>query len=71
MARAHTIKVEGVVVQALPNGTCRVKLANGHRLIAWGAQRAGLTGVVPGKKVLLEVSPYDLSHGRLVVELKE
>lgn len=71
MARTRTIKVEGVVVQALPNGTCKVKLANGHQLIAWGAQRAGLTGLVPGQKVLLEVSPYDLSHGRLVTEVKD
>ncbi len=70
MARTNTIKVEGVVVQTLPNGTCKVKLANGHQLIGWGADRAGLTGLVPGKKVLVEVSLYDLSHGRLVAEVK-
>lgn len=66
MARTNTIKVEGVVVQALPNGTCKVKLANGHQLIAWGGKRAGLTSLAPGQKVLLEVTPFDLSHARLV-----
>ncbi|MCS7338028.1 MAG: translation initiation factor IF-1 [Verrucomicrobiae bacterium] len=58
-------------MQTLPNGTCKVELPNGHQLIGWGAARAGLTELAPGKKVLLEVSPFDLSHGRLVALIED
>ena len=67
---ADAIKVEGVVVEVLPNGTCRVELANGHRLLAFvaGKARLGFARLAPGQKVRLEMSPYDLSEGRIVVE---
>ena len=70
MARESAIKVEGVIVEALPNGTFRVELANGHRLLAFVAGRAHqqVAGLSPGRKVALELTPYDLSAGRIVVE---
>ena len=70
MARADAIEVEGIVVEALPNRTYRVELANGHRLLAFVAGRAKLRHArfAPGQKVRLELSPYDLSEGRIVTE---
>jgi translation initiation factor IF-1 len=70
VARTDGIKVEGIVVEALPNTTYRVELANGHRLLAYVAGRTRLTfpRLSPGQKVWLEMSPYDLSEGRIVVE---
>jgi len=68
MPRADAIEIEGVVVEALPNKTYRVELANGHRLVAFVAGRARLQFVrfAVGDKVMLEMSPYDLSEGRIV-----
>ncbi len=70
MARAGAIEVEGVVVEALPNRTYRVELPNGHRLLAFVAGKARLSfaRLAPGDKVRLEMSPYDLSAGRIIVE---
>ncbi len=70
MAREDAIRVEGSVIEVLPNRTCRVQLANGHRVLAFvaGKARLGFVRLVPGDKVLLEMSPYDLSEGRIVVE---
>ena len=70
MARKDAIAVEGVVVKVLTNKTYTVELANGHRLLAFvaGKARAGLASLAPGEKVRLELSPYDLSEGRIVVE---
>jgi translation initiation factor IF-1 len=70
MPREDAIKVEGRVVEALPNKTYRVELANGHRLIAFVTGRARLSFVPlkAGEKVNLEMSPYDLSEGRIVVK---
>ena len=70
MAREGAIEVEGVVVEFLPNQMCRVELSNGHRLLAFTAGRArlGLARPAPGDKVRLELSPYDLSVGRIIVE---
>jgi translation initiation factor IF-1 len=69
MARTDAFKVEGVVLEALANKTYRVELANGHRLLAFVAGRAKreVSQYVPGDKVNLELSPYDLSEGRIVV----
>ncbi len=69
MPGENAIKVEGTVVEALPNKTYRVELSNGHRLIAFVTGRARLNFVPlkAGDKVNLEVSPYDLSEGRIVV----
>ena len=70
MAGSDGIEVEGVVVEVLPNTTYRVELANGHRLLAFVAGRARLSfsSLALGQKVRLEMSPYDLSEGRIVVE---
>ena len=69
MARTHGIEVEGVVVEALPNTTFRVELANGHRLLAFvaGKARFSFPRLGVGERVKLEISPYDLSQARIVV----
>jgi translation initiation factor IF-1 len=70
MARADAIEVEGVVIEVLPNRTYQVELANGHRLRAFvaGKARLGFARLASGDKVKLELSPYDLSAGRIIVE---
>jgi len=70
MARTNAIKVEGAVVEVLPNQTYRVELANGHRLVAFvtGKARLSFARLAPGEKVMLEMSPYDLSAGRIIME---
>ena len=70
MARADSFKVEGAVIEALPNRTYRVELANGHRLLAYvtGKARLNFPRLVAGEKVMLELSPYDLSEGRIITE---
>jgi translation initiation factor IF-1 len=70
MAREGAIEVEGAIVEVLPNRMYRVELANGHRLLAYVAGKARLSfaRLTPGDKVRLELSPYDLSSGRIVVE---
>ena len=64
----RSIRVEGEVVEVLSARTYRVKLANGHRLLAFVSRRAQMKfpRLVPGNKVILEMSPYDLSEGRIV-----
>ena len=66
-------KVEGRVIEALPNGTYRVELKNGHRLTAFVAGKAkkNLAGPQAGGKVKLQLSPYDLSVGRILIETKD
>ena len=70
MAGTDAFQVEGVVIEALPNQTYRVELANGHRLLAFVASKARLAfaGLVPGDRVKLQLTPYDLSSGRIVLE---
>ena len=72
MARENAIKVEGVVMEVLPNGTYRVNLANGHRVLAFltGKARLNFGRLAPGERVMLEMSPYDLSQGRIIPEQK-
>ena len=72
MARTDSIKVEGAVIEVLPNKTYRVELANGHRVLAFVAGRARLSfpRLSLGEKVMLEMSPYDLSEGRIIVEMQ-
>ena len=64
--------VEGVVIEARPNRTFWVELANGHRVLAFVAGRAKqrFAGLVPGDKVKMQLTPYDLSVGRILVETK-
>jgi translation initiation factor IF-1 len=70
MAREGAIEVEGVIVEVLPNKMYRVELANGHRVLAYvtGKARLSFARLAPGDKVRLEMSPYDLSEGRIIVE---
>ena len=70
MAREGAIETEGAVVEVLPNKMYRVELSNGHRLLAYVAGKARLSfaRLAPGDKVKLELSPYDLSVGRIVVQ---
>src|SRR6266480_7869033 len=67
MARKDAIEVEGTVVELLPNTMFRVELSNGHRVLAHisGKMRLYFIRILPGDKVMLEVSPYDLSKGRI------
>ncbi len=67
MARDDAFKVEGVVDEALPNGTYRVRLPNGHRLLGFvpGKARESVR-LAPGDRVSLELSAYDLSKGRIL-----
>lgn len=61
-------KVEGRVREVLPNGTCRAELANGHRLTAFAPGKAKkiLAGLKAGDKIKLQLTPYDLSVGRMI-----
>ena len=67
MAKEEAIEIEGVVTQALANTQFRVKLENGHSVLAHvaGKIRKHFIRIVPGDKVRVEVSPYDLSKGRI------
>ena len=71
MAKEEQIRVEGVVKEALPNATFRVTLESGHLVLAHisGKIRMHFIRILPGDKVLLEMSPYDLSRGRIVHRL--
>jgi translation initiation factor IF-1 len=70
MPREDAVKAAGVVVEVLANQTYRVELPNGHRLLAYvaGRARSGFGPLAPGDRVNLEMSLYDLSEGRIVVE---
>lgn len=67
MPKKETIEVEGTVVESLPNAMFRVELANGHSVLAHisGKIRVHYIRILPGDKVLIELSPYDLSRGRI------
>jgi translation initiation factor IF-1 len=72
MAREEAFQVEGVVAEALPNGTYRVKLANGHELLGFlTGQSRRTVRLAVADKVMLELSAYDLSQGRIVMERKK
>ena len=68
MAKEDVIEVEGKVVEALPNAMFRVEIQNGHRLLAHisGKLRMNFIRVLPGDKVTVELSPYDLTRGRII-----
>jgi translation initiation factor IF-1 len=72
MARENAFQVEGRVIEVLPNGTYRAELKNGHRLRAFVAGRAKkiFAGLKSGDEVELQLTPYDLSVGRILVEEK-
>ena len=66
------IEIEGSVVEALPNAMFRVELANGHRVLAHisGKMRQHYIRILPEDRVVVELSPYDLSRGRIVYRYK-
>jgi translation initiation factor IF-1 len=69
MAGESAFKIEGVVVETLPNRLYRVELSNGHKIVAYATGRAKESFVAKtGDKVKLQMSSYDLSEGRIVVE---
>lgn len=72
MPRKESIEVEGVVTESLPNTMFRVELANGHQVLAHisGRIRVHYIRVLPGDRVLIELSPYDLSRGRITYRFK-
>ena len=67
MAKKESIEVEAMVTEALPNATFRVELGNGHLVLARisGKMRMHYIRVLPGDRVLVELSPYDLARGRI------
>ncbi len=72
MPKKETIEVEGTVVESLPNAMFRVELANGHEVLAHisGKMRKHYIRILPADKVLVELSPYDLSRGRITYRFK-
>jgi translation initiation factor IF-1 len=68
LAKEDVIEVEGIVVEALPNAMFRVEIQNGHRLLAHisGKLRMNFIRILPGDKVTVELSPYDLTRGRII-----
>lgn len=72
MAKHDVINVEGVVTQALPNAMFRVDLDNGHNILCVisGKMRHNFIKVIEGDKVKLEISPYDLTRGRIISRLR-
>ena len=67
MSKENVIELEGTVVEALPNATFQVELANGHCILAHisGKLRMNFIRIYPGDKVTVELSPYDLTRGRI------
>ena len=68
MSKEDVIEAEGVILEALPNATFKVKLSNGHVITAYisGKLRMNYINIIPGDGVKLEMSPYDLTKGRIV-----
>ncbi|MDR1263628.1 MAG: translation initiation factor IF-1 [Oscillospiraceae bacterium] len=67
MAKSDSIEVEGAVVEALPNAMFQVRLPNGHMIMAHisGKMRMNFIRIYPGDRVTVELSPYDLTRGRI------
>ncbi len=68
MSKSDVIEVEGTVLEKLPNAMFHVELENGHKILAHisGKLRMNFIRIIPGDKVLIEMSPYDLSKGRII-----
>jgi translation initiation factor IF-1 len=67
-----TVEVEGTVLEPLPNAMFRVELENGHKVLAHisGKMRMHYIRILPGDRVVVEISPYDLNRGRIVYRYK-
>ena len=72
MSKEDVIEVEGVVVEALPNAMFKVKLENDHIILAHvsGKMRMNFISILPGDRVAMELTPYDLSRGRITYRFK-
>ena len=72
LSKEDVIEIEGTVIEALPNAMFQVELANGHKILAHvsGKLRMNYIRIVPGDKVTVEMSPYDLSKGRITWRAK-
>lgn len=72
MAKKEVIEVEGTILEALPNAMFRVELKNGHKVLAHisGKMRMHYIQILPGDKVTVELSPYDLNRGRIIYRVK-
>ncbi|MFO0774113.1 MAG: translation initiation factor IF-1 [Nitrospiraceae bacterium] len=72
MAKEDVIEVQGTVYETLPNAMFRVELENGHKLLAHisGKMRMHFIRILPGDKVTVELSPYDLTRGRITYRFK-
>jgi len=72
MAKEELIETEGTVIEALPNAMFKVQLENGHVVLAHvsGKMRLNFIRILPGDKVKLELSPYDLTRGRITFRAK-
>ncbi|OIO39505.1 MAG: translation initiation factor IF-1 [Candidatus Omnitrophica bacterium CG1_02_49_16] len=72
MAKEEAVQVEGVVLESLPNAMFRVELSNHHLVLAHvsGKMRMNFIRILPGDKVMLELSPYDLTRGRIIYRVK-
>lgn len=72
MAREDRLEIEGTVSEKLPNNMYRVELENGHKVLAHvsGKMRMNFINILPGDKVKVELSPYDLTRGRIVYRSK-
>ncbi len=73
MVKEERIEFEGTVIEALPNAMFRVEIDNGHEVLAYvsGKMRTRFIRILPGDKVKLELSPYDLTKGRITYRLKK
>ena len=72
MAKESAIKIDGSILETLPNATFKVELENGHVVLAHisGKMRMHFIKILPGDKVTVELSPYDLSRGRIIYRYK-
>ncbi|MBI4289239.1 MAG: translation initiation factor IF-1 [Chloroflexi bacterium] len=72
MPKKESLEVEGTVAESLPNAMFRVELANGHHVLAHisGKIRLNFIRILPGDRVLVELSPYDLTRGRITYRFK-
>ncbi len=72
MPKSDNIEIDGTVVESLPNAMFRVELTNGHKVLAHisGKMRMHYIRILPGDKVTVEMSPYDLGRGRITYRVK-
>ena len=72
MSKTDVVEIEGTVVEKLPNAMFQVELENGHKILAHisGKLRMNFIRILPGDKVLIEMSPYDLTKGRIIWRAK-